>query len=117
MQQQFFINRANPIYEIQYSHIQSNQRNLLISGTDEHSGRENNLKMRWTIKQKFDLIGVGAIKSEHKNTPSYELQNYLIHTNKLEAGINFRPTNNYKFQINYLIKKAEEKCLLMKQLL
>lgn len=109
LQQQFFINRANPIYEIQYSHIQSNQRNLLISGTDEHSGRENNLKMRWTIKQKFDLIGVGAIKSEHKNTPSYELQNYLIHTNKLEAGINFRPTNNYKFQINYLIKKAEEK--------
>ncbi len=106
--QNIYFNRANPIYDIQCSRLESKSRFLYISGNDERFNLDYNIRSRATIQKKFDVILNISQRVESQLIASYALQNFKINSTKVEPEIVYRYSSSIRFKLIGMIKSAKE---------
>lgn len=108
IQQQFFINRANPRYEIVNSWSRWSTRQLLTFGNDDREAAELISKTRITFFENIDLNIAGNYKDEFRSAGNYSLQNYRLISYRYEIGNMVRVRKNIRTQIAYTFKTSME---------
>lgn len=108
LNQQLFFNRAFPTFEWSLQYLEVANQLLLISGIEKRNKKEINLKGRWTMWSKLDLLTTVSTQYTEKNTEFYSLQNFSIQTNSIDFSTNYRMKRDIRIQIGIKNKNAFE---------
>ncbi len=111
LQQSLYFNRSDPQFEVQLGISQNGQKVLLTSGLDEKINFDPFIKLRWSLKKKWDLLIELHQKREERKTELFADQNYNVQTFHLRPGIQFRPNQNTRWSFYGNYKNAKDRTL------
>lgn len=120
-----FFNRTNPKFGLEYSYLQTANKQLLVNGFDARDKKEKAIKVRWNITRKYTFQwsiseSEKVNLSEYATTRNYSLNNQTANlklsvqpstATRISCGVEYKEKRNsvlYGGQSAYLTKVIAE---------
>jgi len=109
-------NRNNPVYQIHYIFLQSNNKSSMVNGMESKESLKHGIQVHWNINENSSLINKASQSHKHQKSEYFKNSDYKIKSYKDDITFRYQPVSNIRWELNYIIQNknnslGEEKAM------
>ncbi|MCX6182819.1 MAG: hypothetical protein NT150_12925 [Bacteroidetes bacterium] len=102
-----FFNRGNPLYTIDFTYTDNQNKTLLTNGFESRQLTSKVLNIRWNFSNKWSVLLNSEEQNKGKFSQFFSATDYNIHAYIVNPKLTFQPNNNLRATILYNYKDKQ----------
>jgi uncharacterized protein YxeA len=102
-----FFNRGNPLYSIDFTYSDNQNKNLLTSGVESRELNSKSINIRWNFSKKWSVLLSTEEQEKSKFSQFFSNTDFKIHSYIVSPKITLQPNNNLRISTLYNFKEKE----------
>lgn len=100
-----FFNRGNPVYSIDFTYSNNQNKNLLTSGVEARELQSKAINIRWNFQKKWSLLINAEDQNKLKISQFFSTTDFKIHSYIANPKLTLQPNNNLRISTLYSFKQ------------
>ncbi len=100
-----FFNRGNPIYSIDITYSNNQNKNLLTSGVEARELQSKSINIRWNFQKRWSLLLNAEEQDKLKISQFFSITDFKIHSYIASPKLTLQPNNNLRISLLYNYKQ------------
>ena len=102
-----FFNRGNPVYSIDFTYTDNQNKNLLTSGVESRELQSKSINLRWNFSKRWSVLLNAEEQSKSKFSQYFSNTDFKIHSYITHPKITVQPSNNLRISALYSYKEKQ----------
>ena len=102
-----FFNRGNPMYSIDFTYSDNQNKNLLTSGVESRELNSKSINIRWNFSKKWSVLLNTEEQEKSKFSQFFSNTDFKIHSYIVSPKITLQPNSNLRISTLYNFKEKE----------
>ncbi|MFM7022899.1 MAG: hypothetical protein ACKOXB_07965 [Flavobacteriales bacterium] len=102
-----FFNRGNPLYTIDFTYTDNQNKTLLTNGFESRQLTSKVLNLRWNFSGKWSILLSSEEQNKGKFSEFFSTTDYSIHAYIVNPKLTFQPNNNLRTTLQYNYKEKK----------
>jgi len=102
-----FFNRGNPLYTIDFTYADNQNKTLLTSGFESRSLLSKVLNIRWNFSSRWSILLNSEEQTKSKFSQFFSVSDYSIHAYIASPKLTYQPNNNLRATVLFNYKDKQ----------